>query len=280
MVRGGHYLCSMPAPHARRTTHRAPLGLLALLLTLPACRDVFYPLKNRITPGLDPFVVFVGDGANGAGDLWAGQAGGGAVYQVTYTLGDEDAPALSPSGGVLAFVRSPTVRDSAKREVWFMNLVTGNEREVDSLPGGAIPLALAFSSDGATLYARTTKGLWSVQAPPSAPAPRRLSGGDSLRADSALTVFLGEPPFARIGPCVVAKGSLCAFPPGTAEAPLQEGGFDPVHWGADSIGYLVDDRLIVRAGEGGRSREILWARMPPHPRRPTYAPPAPADPSR
>ena len=245
-----------------------------------ACRDVFYPLKNRITPGTDPFVVFVADGQNGAGDLWAGQASGGAVYQLTYTLGDEDAPALSPNGGVVAFVRSPTPKDSAQREVWFMNLVSGNEREVDPLPEGAIPLALAFSGDGALLYVRTTKGLWSLQAPPSAPSPRHLTALDSLRADSALTPFLGEPPFARIGPCLVAKGSLCAFPPGTAEAPLQEGGTDPMHWGADSIAYLVGDRLIVRSGAGGRSREILWGRMPAHPRRPTFAPAASPDSSR
>ena len=265
---------------ALRRPHIAPFALLGLVLGTGSCHDVFYPLKNRITPGLDPFVVFVADGQNGAGDLWAGQSGGGAVYQLTYTLSDEDAPALSPSGGVLAFVRSPLRTDSAKREVWFMNLVTGNEREIDPLPGGAIPLALAFSVDGATLYARTTKGLWSLQAPPSLPEPKRLSGTDSLRADSALTVYLGEPAFARIGPCEVAKGSLCAFPPGTAEAPLQEGGVDPVHWGADSIAYLVGDRLIVRSGGGGRSREILWARMPSHPRRPTYAPAASPDSSR
>lgn len=260
------------------------LALLALLLGTTGCRDVFYPLKNRITPGLDPFVVFVADGQNGAGDLWAGQAGGGAVYQLTYTLSDEDAPALSPNGGVVAFVRSPAPKDSTQREVWFMNLVSGNEREVDPLPGGAIPLALAFSADGATLYVRTTKGLWSLQTPPSAPSPKRLSATDSIRADSALTTYLGEPPFARIGPCLVAKGSLCAFPPGpplsAKEIPLQEGGVDPVHWGADSIGYLVGDRLIVRSGGGGRSREILWARMPAHPRLPTFAPAASPDSSR
>ncbi|HWA40191.1 MAG TPA: hypothetical protein VG712_01185, partial [Gemmatimonadales bacterium] len=58
------------------------------------------------------------------------------------------------------------------------------------------------------------------------------------------------------------------------EAPLQEGGFDPVHWGADSVGDFLGDRLLVRAGGGGRVREVMWARVPPHPRRPTYAPAA------
>jgi hypothetical protein len=265
----------------RQALHRSSVALLALsALAVSGCRDVFYPLKNRITPGIDPFVVFAADGQNGSGDLFAGQAGGGAVYQVTFTLSDEDAPALSPSGGVLAFVRSPSRADSARRQVWFMNLVTGNEREVELLPGGAIPVALAFAPDGAMLYARTAHALWVIHAPPSAPAPRRLSGVDSLRADSALTVYLGEPSFARIASCLKTAATLCAFPPGTAEAPLQAGGFDPVHWGADSIGYFVDDRLIVRSGAGGRSREILWARMPVHPRRPTYAPAASPDSSR
>src|SRR5262249_11655516 len=159
---------------------------------------------------------------------------------------------------VLAFVRAPTANDSAGRHVWFMNLVTGDEREVDSLPDGAVPLAIAFSSDGASLFVRTAKGLYSLNAPPSAPAPQRLSATDSLRADSAFMVFLGEPPFALIAPCLKTPGALCAFPPGAPEAVLEGGAEEPVHWGADSIGYRVDDRLIVRSGAGGRPREVMW----------------------
>jgi hypothetical protein len=253
-----------------RTPH---FGLIALVATT-ACQSTFLPLKNRITPGIDAFVVFVADGQADAGELWAGQASGGSVYQVSYTLSDEDAPALSPTGGVLAYTRAPTRADSAARRVWFMNLVSGNEREMPPLPDGAIPTRLAFSADGTVLYVRTAAGLWSLPAPPSAPAPQRLSGADSARADSALTTYIGEPPFAPIAPCVLAAGSICAFPPGQPEAPLQVGGFDPVHWGADSVGYFVGDRLLVRSGGGGRVREVMWARVPPHPRRPTYAPAA------
>jgi hypothetical protein len=77
----------------------------------------------------------------------------------------------------------------------------------------------------------------------------------------------------------VTSGSLCAFPPGQEEAPLQEGGVDPVHWGADSVGYFVGDRLLVRAGGGGRVREVKWIRVPLRPRWPTFAPPAPPQPS-
>ncbi len=239
-----------------------------------ACQSTFLPLKNRITPGTDAFLVFVADGQAEAGELWAGQASGGSVYQVTYTLSDEDAPALAPSGGVLAYTRAPTRADSAARRIWFMNLVSGNEREMPPLPGGAIPTRLAFSADGTTLYARTAAGLFALTAPPAVSPPRRLSAADSARADSALTTYIGDPPFAPIAPCVVAAGSLCAFPPGEPEAPLQEGGVDPVHWGADSVGYFVGDRLLVRSGGGGRVREVMWARVPPHPRRPTYAPAA------
>ena len=248
-------------------------ALIALAATV-GCQSTFLPLKNRITPGTDAFVVFVADGQGDASELWAGQASGGAVYQVTYTLSDEDAPALAPSGGMLAYTRAPTRADSAHRHVWVMNLVSGNERELPPLPEGATPTRLAFSADGATLYVRTTNGLWSLQAPPSAATPQRLTAADSARADSALTTFIGEPPFAVVGPCVTTAGKLCVFPPGQDEAPLQEGGSDPVHWGADSIGYFVGDRLLVRSGAGGRVREILWARMPRHPRLPTYAPAA------
>ena len=257
-----------------RTSHFGPLAVLATL----GCQSTFLPLKNRITPGTDAFVVFVADGPGEASELWAGQASGGAVYQLTYTLSDEDAPALTPSGGVLAFTRSPSRADSGARRIWFMNLVSGSERELPALPTGAVPTRLAFSADGSVLYVRTTDGIWMVQAPPSAPAPRRLTATDSARADSALTTFIGEPPFAVVGACVAAAGKLCVFPPGpppaNTEIPLQEGGFDPVHWGADSIGYFVGDRLLVRSGAGGRVREVEWARMPRHPRRPTYAPAA------
>ena len=251
----------------------ALLGCVVLAATT-GCQDSFLPLKNRITPGTDAFVVFVADGQGDASELWAGQASGGSVYQVTYTLADEDAPALAPSGGVLAYTRAPSRADSGARRIWFMNLVSGNERELPALPDGAVPTRLAFSPDGATLYVRTTNGLWSLQAPPSAAAPQRLTATDSARADSALTTFIGEPSFAVIGPCVATVGSLCVFPPGAKEAPLQEGGFDPVHWGADSVGYFVGDRLLVRSGGGGRVREVMWERMPRHPRRPTYAPAA------
>jgi len=265
--------------HGPRTTYQVPLFALAFLLGSAACRDTFYPLKNRITPGLDAFVVFAADGQAGAGELWAGQAGGGNVFQLTYTLSDEDLPALSPSGDVLAFVRSPARADTALRRIWFMNLTTGNERDLPLLPDSTIPTRLAFSADGGVLFARTRSGLWKVDAPPAPPAARRATGADSIAADSALTVFLGEPAFARIDACAERTGWICAFPPGQQETPLQEGGVQPVHWGADSIAYLVGDRLVVRSGEGGRSREVMWVRLPTNPRFPTYAPKAPPLPS-
>jgi len=263
------------APHpALRTSHFAVCAIVPLLISTAACRDTFYPLKNRITPGTDAFVVFVADGQAEAGELWAGQASGGPVFQLTYTLSDEDAPALSPSGGVLAFIRAAARTDSSGRRVWFMNLVTGNEREMPVFPDSSIPLRMAFSADGNAIYAATTSGVWILDAPPAPVLFRRAIGADSISADSALTVFIGEPAFARIGPCIAKVGSLCAFPPGQAEAPLQEGGVDPVHWGADSIGYFVGDRLLVRAGDGGRVREVKWVRVPVNPRRATFAPAA------
>jgi hypothetical protein len=256
----------IPAP---RTSH---LGLLFALLATSGCQDTFYPLKNRITPGTDAFVVLVGDGQAGAGELWAGHGGGGNLFQVTYTLADEDLPALTPSGGVLAFLRAPTAADSTARRIWFMNLVTGAERELDALPDSSIPTRLAFNDTGDTLYARTPTGIWSIAAPPVVSPPRRLAASDSIRADSSLAVFLGEPKFARVGACTSTAGALCAFPP-SGEVMWQEGGTDPVRWGSDSVGYLVGDRMIVRSGGGGRSREVRWTRVPPRLRRPTFAPP-------
>jgi hypothetical protein len=256
-----------------------PLSLVPcfalVLLTGTACQDTFYPLKNRITPGLDPFIVFVAEGQGGARELWAAHTGGGRAYQLTYTLGDESAPALTPTGGVLAFLRSTGPGDSAGRRIWFMNLVTGAERDLPPLPDASIPSRLAFSADGTRLYVRTPTGLWRVDAPPAPAAVGRVTGVDSLAADSALTVYLGDPPFARIGACAVRTGWICAFPPGNEETPLQEGGVDPVRWGPDSVGYLVGDRLVVRSGGAGRSREVMWTGVPPRPATPTYAPAAP-----
>lgn len=254
---------------ARRTSHFALIPVLALI---SGCQDTFYPLKNRITPGTDAFVVIVGDGQAGAGELWAGHGGGGPLFQVTYTLSDEDLPTLTPSGGVLAFLRAPNAADSSARRIWFMNLVTGAERELESLPDSSIPTRLAFNDAGDTLYARTPTGIWAVAAPPAVAAPRRLADSDSIRSDSSLTVFLGEPKFARVGACTSVVGALCAFPP-SGEVVWQEGGTDPVRWGSDSVGFLVGDRMIVRSGGGGRSREVRWTRVPPGLRHPTFAPP-------
>jgi hypothetical protein len=131
---------------------------------------------------------------------------------------------------------------------------------------------LAFNDAGDTLYARTPTGLWAVAAPPAVSPPRRLAASDSVRADSSLTVYLGEPKFARVGACTNAAGALCAFPP-SGEVIWQEGGTDPVRWGSDSAGFLVGDRMIVRSGGGGRSREVRWTRVPPGLRHPTFAPP-------
>jgi hypothetical protein len=239
------------------------------------CRDTFYPLKNRITPGLDPFVVFAAEGQGGTRELWAAHTGGGRVFQLTFTLGDESAPALAPGGGVLAFVRSTSRSDTLGRRIWFMNLVTGAERDMPSLPDSSIPERLAFSADGARLYARTQTGLWSVDAPPAISSPRRLVASDSVVADSVLTVYLGDPPFARIAACAAKAGWICAFPAGKEETPLQEGGVDPVRWGPDSVGYLVGDRLVVRSGGAGRSREVMWTSVPRNPESPTYAAAAP-----
>jgi hypothetical protein len=153
-----------------------------------------------------------------------------------------------------------------------MNLLSGSERELPPLGAGIIPEAVAWARDGRTIYVATANGPWSAAAPPADPAPHRLAGPDSLAGDSALAVLVGDPPFARVGPCAAGTHDLCAFAPGRPPALLDSIARDPLRWGGDSLGYFIGDRLVVRPVGPGRVRELHIERLPPHPRQATWFP--------
>ncbi|HEU4763378.1 MAG TPA: hypothetical protein VFS28_01910 [Gemmatimonadales bacterium] len=240
--------------------------LLPLAFLATACTQHFTPLQNRVAVGKEPYVVFAADGAGGQGDLFAASTSGGSAYQFTYSLADESRPALDPSGVMVAFVRTPNDTDHASRRVWVMNMLNGHEREIDTLAAGAIPERLAWSADGRTIFIAATTGLWAVPAPPADSAPRRLAGPDSAAADSALAVMVGAPPFARIAACHPGADDVCAFSgtgaPSLVDAPARE----PFRWGADSLGYFVGERIVVRPVGPGRTRELQIERVPDRPR--------------
>ena len=105
------------------------------LLLISACTGLS-PLRGRAVVGRDAYAIFVAEGPEGEADLFGVRTDGGPVFQITYTNVLEAAPALSPDGGAVAFLRGATTRDSMPAAVWVLNLLTGGERELP-LPVGA-----------------------------------------------------------------------------------------------------------------------------------------------
>ena len=83
----------------RRTTH------LPLLLLVCAGSCTLPPLRGELEVGKDAYAVFVGEGSGGT-DLFAIRANGGVPIALTFSPVSESAPALSPDGGMLAFLRT------------------------------------------------------------------------------------------------------------------------------------------------------------------------------
>ena len=235
------------------------------------------PLQNHIGVGIDTYVIFAADGEGGAGDLYAAPAAGGPVYPLTYTRQHESAPALSPDGVMLAYVRARSVADSANATVWVMNLLSGSEREV-KIPAGTTPNRLGWSPDGHWLFVRGSTGDLMAPAPPSSGAAESVGAKSRPGADSALSVLLGEPPFARVVGCDSVPG-LCVVGDSGKQSVLTLRGRDPVRWGGDSVAYFVGIDLQVRPLRGGSSREPRWTEMPAGPRSLTVFSSPPPSPS-
>jgi len=235
---------------------------LASTLVLAACGPLA-PMRHRIEAGRDAYVVFVADAPDGRGDLWAMPTGGGEAVQLTFSLPAEDAPALSPDGDVVAFLRARSATDTLHRQVWLLNLLNGAERELELPDGAGTPEQLAWL--GRTgIAVRTSSGPWLLDAPPAAPNPRRTRPAEMARVDSAFEILAGDPPFARITGCTGGSGLCVAGDSG--ETPLAPEGHDAMAWGADSVGYLEGSALVVRPVGPGHARH---ARLPPkleHPR--------------
>jgi len=239
---------------------------------LASCRGTLSPLSNRIKVGEEPFVIFVADGEEGNGDLFAVPAAGGTAYQVTFTRVDESRPALSPDGSVVAFARGG-FRADAPLSVALLNLVNGAERRID-LPQGVEVQRISWSPDGTEIFIRTGAGTFASATPPASPLLHVVPASDAAIADSALAVLLGDPPFAVAGNCADGQG-LCVLER-SGETPLDPDGRDPLRWGGDSVAFFVDDALVVRPLGAGRVRRVAWSHVPGRPREASYTP-GPAD---
>jgi hypothetical protein len=217
--------------------------------------------------GRDPYAVFVG-GSGPNSDLFAIRPDGGQPIPITFSNVAELRPALSPGGGGLAFLRGASLYDSTPTTVWVMNLLSGSERELALPKGAGRPVRLGWEAGGTSLIVSTERGLYRIDAPPAAAAPRPVPPDERVRAESSLAVLLGDPVFARVVPCE-NPADLCVTG-ASGSALLARSARDPVRWGADSVAFFVGDNLEIRPLGRGRPRRLVWSRAPERPREVTF----------
>jgi hypothetical protein len=222
-----------------------------LLAMLAGCRGTLSPLSNKLEIGQESYFLFVADGEDGLGDLFAAAPVGAQSFQLTFTRLDERAPSLSPDGVMVAFLRSRAPGDSTAAVV-IMNLVNGAERLLSDV--GEVR-ALAWSRDGARLFLRTPSGIRAVPAPPAASAISKVEAGEHAIADSAFKILLGDPPVGEAVAC--EQGGICALLPSGLSV-LSADGTSPARWGSDSLIYAAGNELIVRPLGGGANRMIKF----------------------
>jgi hypothetical protein len=245
-----------------------PAGAAACLVLLAGCRGTLSPLSNKLKIGEESYVVFVADGEEGRGDLFAAPPVSGTAFQVTFTRLDERVPALSPDGATVTFLRSREARDSTGVSLVFLNLINGAERRVAAPPGVE---ALRWSADGNTVLARSGNRFFRTAAPPQPLVIEPVPDAARPGADSLFRVLLGMPPLGEARPCSNGAG-VCAWLASGDTLRLSVSGSAPVAWGNDSVGYFEDGALVVRPLAGGRTRAIRWSNSMGHPREPTWFP--------
>jgi hypothetical protein len=244
--------------------HLAAVGLG--LAALAGCRGTLSPLSNRLKVGQESYVVFVADGEEGRGDIFASPPASGTAFQVTFTRLDERAPALSPDGSMLAFLRSSDVTDTTNVSLVVLNLINGAERRV-AAPVGVT--GLRWSPDGSALLARSGSGLFRTPAPPQSLALEPVPDAERTGADSLFRILLGSPAIGEARACSTGTG-VCAWLASGDTLALSSNGTEPLAWGSDSVGYFEDGALVIRPLAGGRTRSIRWSNSFTHPRQPTW----------
>jgi hypothetical protein len=210
-------------------------------------------------------VVFVGGESPAGGDLYALSTAGGQAIPITFSTVGEMRPALSPAGGEVAFLRAGSLTDSAPASVWVLNLINGAERQVELPADAGPPEQVGWTDGGRSLVMRARGRFYRAEAPPVEGAARPVPGAERAAAESALSVLLGWPAFARAVPCANAE-DLCVVGDTGSPALFARGAREPARWGDDSVAYLEGDRLMVRPLATGRARLVEWSAMPARPR--------------
>lgn len=245
---------------------RRAIAVAGAALLLAACGDIMSPLRKLAEPGLDPYMFFVAEGAGGRSDLFVARLDGSGVRQASYSPMWEWAPALSPDGGMLAFFRSADSASAVPRELWVMNLLNGAERRLSWSATLPVLRRVTWVNDATELLVEAGNRYYRLPAPPEEGTPKEVPAGEAARADSLLSVVLGDPPFARVVPCAAAT-DLCLAENDTAPpAVLAANAHDALAWRGDSVAYVRNDTLRVRPQGAGRERRVEFAPSPKHPR--------------
>ena len=225
----------------------------SLVSGLAAC--TLPPLRGEMEIGKDAYAVFVGPGSGGS-DLYAVRPNGGVPIALTFSPIAESAPALSPDGATLAFLRSAT---DSTGTIWLMNLLSGGEREI-KLPRGsnAVPRRLGWGKDGSALYIDTDRGIWRAAVPPKGGGAVQVGSAELAAADSALRVLVGEPAFAAIERCDSMPQHLCARSNGEESVVANDAEFS-ARWGSDSVAFVRAGVIEVRPVGPGRARRVEFS---------------------
>ena len=242
------------------------LWFAVTLVLFAACGGIS-PLRGHAVVGRDAYLVFAADGPGGQADLFGVRGDGGPVFQVTYTSVPEDAPALSPDGGAVAFLRGSTTADRRPGKVWVLNLLSGAEREMRLPRNAGQPRGLGWSENGLGLYLRADTTMYYLPAPSASGEARTVSGAERAKADSSLSVLVGRPAFGQVVACAP---DLCVRTDSGPLARFASNAHDAVRWGPDSVGYLSGPDLIVRPVGPGRPRRVEWSGVPPRVRGLTF----------
>ena len=240
----------------------------SLPLTVYGCTVT--PLTNKIEVGEQAFVIGVGEGSDAATDLFAAPAGGGSFVRLTFNRAEERAPALSPDGLRVAFLRRSA---GGPWTLVLLDLRNSGERTTPVPAEAGEPERLAWSANGERVLLRG-RGYYESPAPPGKPLlqPAR----DAAQADSLTAVLLGDPPRGSIVPC--DSGGLCIRSRTGEQTPLGAGVHGAIRWGSDSVGYFSNTRFEVRPLGGGRVRQPAWKEAPAGLRELTYHPGATSPP--
>jgi len=243
-----------------------------LFLLLAAACGVT-PLTNKIDVGSEAFVVGIGEAPDGMTDLYAAPASGGTVFRVTFNRLQEQKPRLSASGALLVYLRSSPVETAEPEpEIVMLNLLTMAERGVRLPADAGRPTAVAWLPGDSAVAVRAGGPIWTFAAPPEPPRFTRVSSADSSRADSALAVLLGEPPFARIETCGTGAAGVCIRTASGETSAIDSTGQGGLRWGTDSLGFFSGGTFTVRPLGAGRARYPAWRSAPAGFRELTYHP--------